>query len=250
MGRTQSAPSPDTGVSNLALLRTAATAHAKFVLASRGSCLKLDGHSGRRQERGELPRRAGREATSCAAKDRRGQDGAWTGAADSGRCRADPPCGAAARRDGLCACARCACARARALCGAPRAGARSVARGCARPAAGGSNSRPRYHAPGASPRSSPVAVTAAFFWGGLTPPRGPGCVLQDANPGGCETPRRLPGACGRSGAHRVPAPSTSLACLESRERPARCASTARGARASAGPRADSGLIGGALLILQ
>ena len=178
MGRTQSAPSPDTGVSNLALLRTAATAHAKFVLASRGSCLKLDGHSGRRQERGELPRRAGREATSCAAKDRRGQDGAWTGAADSGRCRADPPCGAAARRDGL-----CACARARALCGAPRAGARSVARGCARPAAGGSNSRPRYHAPGASPRSSPVAVTAAFFWGGLTPPRG----LRAAR---CE-PRRL-----------------------------------------------------------
>ena len=32
MGRTQSALSPDTGVSNLALLRTAATAHAKFVL--------------------------------------------------------------------------------------------------------------------------------------------------------------------------------------------------------------------------
>ena len=113
------------------------------------------------------PRRAGREATSCAAKDRRGQDGARAGAADSGRCRADPPCGAAARRDGL-----CACARARALCGAPRAGARSVARGCARPAAGGSNARPRYYAPGAYPRSSPVAVTAAFFWGGLTPPRG------------------------------------------------------------------------------
>ena len=188
------------------------------------------------------PRRAGREATSCAAKDRRGQDGARAGAADSGRCRADPPCGAAASRNGL-----CACARARALCGAPRAGDRPVARGCARPAAGGSNARPRYYAPGAYPRSSPVAVTAAFFLG-----RADATARARLRAARCEPrrPRGLPGACGRSDALRAPAPSTSLACLESRERPARSASTARGARASAGPRADSGLIGGALLILQ